>query len=138
MMIMYIMSDYKQENRICRKKTVHYGDGHTEEVQGIKVEDNITKCYYGEVQDSYENNEQNCTNRGHNWARSLSKCFVDMDYSYTAECPLGYQFNGYLYRNDIEYKAGCYKKVDKEVTCRDDFVLTNGYCVKTIDATLEK
>ena len=73
------LSDYNQGTRACGKKTVHYGGGHTEEVQGVKVDAGTTFCYYGEVKDSYESNSANCTSRGHKWANSLSKCFVDMD-----------------------------------------------------------
>lgn len=136
------ISDYVQGTRTCGKKTVHYGGGHTEEVQGVKVEAGTTFCYYGEVKDSYENNQANCTSRGHKWANSLSKCFVDMDQNYITECPLDYQY--YTSAQILEKfgghnNGGCYKKVAKNETCdtANGYVLTAGSCVKTIDATLK-
>ena len=136
------ISDYKQGTRACGKKTVHYGGGHTEEVQGVKVDAGTTFCYYGEVKDSYENNQANCTSRGHKWANSLGKCYVDMDQNYTTECPLDYQY--YTSAQILEKfgghnNGGCYKKVAKNETCdtANGYVLTAGSCVKTIEATLK-
>ena len=98
-------------------------------------------CYYGEVNDSNENNQENCTNSGHKWSNSLNKCFLDMDQNYITECPADYEYydsSNYWELFEVQNNgSGCYKKIAKENGCpSDDFVLTANSCVHTMDATV--
>ena len=132
------LTEYTQGERSCGKKTVHYGGGHTEEVQGVKVEAGTTFCYYGEV-----NSDQNtCTSQGRKWCNSLKKCFIDMDQNYKTVCPSNYELYTsaeILSKFGGHNNGGCYKKYNKEFVCdtSNGYVFITGSCVKTIDATLE-
>ena len=126
--------------RTCGKKTVHFGGGHTEEVQGVLHNgpgNSYTQCYYGLVTDSYENNQSNCTSRSHKWNPGDSKCYVEMDTNYSTACSSPYV---YYSSTDLFNKfgahdgGGCYRSYSKEAKCDSDYTLTNGKCVKTVAA----
>lgn len=131
-------SDFNKGTKACGKKTVNSRNGYID-VQGVKVDEGTMFCYYGEVNDSNENNQENCTNSGHKWSNSLNKCFLDMDQNYITECPADYEYydsSNYWELFEVQNNgSGCYKKIAKENGCpSDDFVLTANSCVHTMDA----
>lgn len=129
-----ILTDYTEGTRECGEKIVNMGGGSTPKVKGIKVDSGTTFCYYGEVSDDQET----CSSRQRTWSNALGKCFIDMDQNYITTCPSSYQ---YYSSSDILNKfgghnnGGCYKIINKTSYCDSDFTLTDGKCLKTIDAT---
>ena len=135
----------KDTQNTCGKTTVHTGGGHTEEVQGELFKMGTNFCFFKQVTDSYENNQSNCTSRGHKWNSSNGKCYYyrgDANQYVTSTCN---HLNGYLYiTNPNQFNGvnglngGCYPTVEKTKYCdKEGFTLTNGKCIKTVDATLE-
>ena len=133
----------KDPTKECGKKTVILPYGHTEEVKGELFQMGTYYCYYKEVTDSYEQqNSSNCTSRSHKWNSKNSRCYYDRDdanVNITNSCNSGYvyignpnQFNGVNGLN-----GGCFPTKDKQPYCDKEYTLSNGKCVKTIDATLK-
>ncbi len=130
------VSDYIKGTRTCGKKIVNMGGGSTPTVDGIKVDAGITYCYYGEVLDDKET----CHARGRSWCNSCNKCYIEMDHNYTITCPEDYQ---YYSSNDILNKfggynnEGCYRKVERLISCEKDFNFENGRCIKTVEPIIQ-
>ena len=134
----------KDTNNTCGKTTVHTGGGHTEEVEGELFKMGTNYCFFKEVTDSYESNQSNCTSRGHYWNSINSKCYYyrgGANEFVTSTCD---HLTGYAYivnPNDYEgvngLNGGCYPLSDKIKYCDDGYTLTNGKCIKTIEATIE-
>lgn len=137
------LTDKVAGTRECGEKIINTGGGHTPKVQGVIYNASFASfCYYGEVTDSYESNQANCTSRGHKWNSAWNKCYYDMDSNYTTACPSGYK---YYSSSDLLTKfgghdgGGCFKVSEKNALCdtSNDYVLTGDKCIKTIDATLQ-
>lgn len=134
----------KDTQASCGKTTVHTGGGHTEEVQGELFKMGTNYCFFKIVTDSYENNQSNCTSRGHFWNSQNSKCYyyrgsANQFVTNTCDHLTGYAYitnpNSYSGVNGLN--GGCYPVSNKKQYCDSDYTLTNGKCIKTVEATLQ-
>ncbi len=134
----------KDSQATCGKTTVHTGGGHTEEVQGELFKMGTNFCFFKVVTDSYENNQSNCTSRGHKWNSQNNKCYYyrgEANEFVTRSCS---HLSGHVLidnPNTFEgvngLNGGCFPISNKTQYCDNDYELTNGKCIKTIDATLQ-
>lgn len=128
----------------CGKTTVHTGGGHTEEVQGELFKMGTNYCFFKQVTDSYENNQSNCTSRGHYWNSENKTCYYyrgSANQFVTSTCDhltnYAYITNPNNYEGVNGLNGGCFPLSDKVKYCDNDYTLTNGKCVKSVDAILE-
>ncbi len=132
------LTEKQAGTRECGKKTVHFGGGHTEEVQGVIYNAPYASfCYYGEVTSVTDKNT--CTSQSRSWNSGNNKCYVEMDSNYTTtSCPNNYKYYSsadLLSKFGAHDGGGCFKVYDAESKCDADFTLISGKCVKTINAT---
>lgn len=134
----------KDTNSTCGSTTVHTGGGHTETVQGEIFKIGTNYCFFKVVTDSYEQNQSNCTSRGHYWNSQNNKCyyyrgganeFVTSTCSHLTNYVHITNPNSYSGVNGLN--GGCFPLSEKTKYCDSDYTLTNGKCVKTINATLK-
>ena len=126
----------------CGTTTVHTGVGHTEQVQGEIFKMGTNYCFFKIVEDSYENNQANCTSRGHKWNSINSKCYYyrgDANQFVTNTCD---HLNGYAlitdpnsYQGVNGLNGGCFPVKDKTYSCESGYTLNGTKCTKTINAT---
>lgn len=100
-------------------------------------------CYYHAI--SQYNTEDACTSKtgaygNFVWRSSNSTCYVT---SQLAEMSCD-NLSGYVYVKDHNtysgvngLNGGCYPTSNKVKYCDSEYTLTNGKCIKTIDATLK-
>ena len=141
-------SDSNAGTRQCKTDTVAIdGKGHTETGKGDYhfVNNSYGKCAYHKWND-YTTKSQceaaNDINHKTVWVSDLNGCYAeDKMNNYETVCTGDYQ---YYSSADLSSKFGihdngkCLRKVAKEKYCdTEGYTLTNGKCIKTIDATLE-
>ncbi len=133
----------KQAEKTCGTKIINKGNGNTPSVQGELFQMGTYYCYYGKVTDTYENNQSNCTSRGHKWNSKNNTCYYDRDdanVNITSSCD---HLSGHVYlANPNTYQGvnglngGCFPLTDKTSYCdTEGYTLSGSNCVKTIDAT---
>ncbi len=133
----------KDSNKECGTKTIIKPYGHTETVKGDLFQIGTYYCFYGIVEDSYEQqNSSNCTSRSHKWNSRNSKCYYDRDdanvnITYTCSDNYAYISNPNQYSGVNGMNGGCFPLSDKIKYCDSEYNLLNNKCVKTIDATLK-
>lgn len=148
-------SDSNSGKRQCKTYTVSIdGKGHTQTVKGdyYVVGNSYGKCAFYKW-DSYKTKEQ-CTaanDQYHKttWVTELNGCYAETyitfpttgESSYETVCASDYQ---YYTTAQLASKFGiqgsnpkCLKKVDKTKYCDAEYTLTNGKCIKTVNATYE-
>lgn len=135
------LSDYSKGTRQCKQETVILDNkGHTYTGRGEYYEVGLGICgYYVWTELT---TQQQCTSAStKNTVWSNNKCYAKtINNNYETVCSGDYQ---YYSSSELSSKfsahnnGGCYKKVDKAKYCDEDYVLTNGKCIKTIDATLK-
>ena len=136
-------SDCSDSWKECGTKTIIKPYGHTETVKGDLFQIGTSYCFYGIVEDSYEQqNSSNCTSRSHKWNSRNSKCYYDRDdanVNITSTCSDNYAYisNPNQYSGVNGMNGGCFPLSDKIKYCDSEYNLLNNKCVKTIDATLK-
>ena len=141
-------SDSNAGNRVCKEDTVSIdGKGHTYTGKGdyYFFGNSYGKCAYYQWK-SYTTQTQ-CEqaydiNHKTTWVNELSGCYAETKMgNYETVCSSDYQ---YYSSSDLSSKFGihdngkCLRKVSKVKYCdTDGYTLSNGKCVKTIDATLK-
>ena len=131
----------KEGDRGCPKKDIHVGSYAGSE-EGEMIFAGTYFCYYHKL--SYNTQEQCESLSGQFgnfvWRPSNNSCYVLRT---TAEMTCD-NLTGYVYiakPNDYSgvngLNGGCYPVSDKVKYCDSDYTLTNGKCIKTINATLK-
>ena len=141
-------SDNNAGTRVCKSDTVAYdGKGHTYTGKGdyYFFGNSYGKCAYYKWS-SYTTKEQcdkaNDIYHKTTWVSELNGCYAETKIgNYETQCSTDYQFYS---STDLSSKFGihdngkCLRKVSKVKYCdTEGYTLTNGKCIKTIDATLK-
>lgn len=127
-----MLDDYTEGIKTCNKLTVTINDTQTDSTGEYYKENGKEYCgYYPQ-----EYSQDDCTDEIGTW--SNNKCYIKIvENNYTTSCSEEYI---YYSVGDLQNKFGmpgnngCYGIFKRIKSCLDDYVLTDGKCIKTIDA----
>lgn len=127
-----MIDDYTEGLKSCNKETVTIDDTSVEANGEYYKEYNEEYCgYYPR-----EFNQNDCTEEVGTWGND--KCYAKIiQNNYTISCSEEYM---YYSNTDLQNKfgisgnSGCYGILKRIKSCLDDYILTDGKCIKTIDA----
>ena len=132
-------SDYNRGIRTCPVKTVQTTASHTETLEGEYFQQGAGYCgYYVYKSLTTKDACESAYDKNTHWANN--KCYAKVIINaYEISCANGYEkyTTDQLAKWNIHDGTLCLRIVDKETTCESGYTLTNGKCIKTIDATLE-
>ena len=127
-----MLDDYTEGLKTCNKTTIIIDDTQIEASGEYYKENNEEYCgYYPQ-----EFSQNDCSEEVGVW--SNNKCYTKViKNNYTTSCSDEYM---YYSNTDLQNKfgisgnSGCYGIFKRIKSCQDDYVLTDGKCIKTIDA----
>ena len=129
-------SDKNTGNRVCPTKTVQTTASHTETVEGEYFSQGAGYCGYYVYKTLQTQADCNAAyDKNTVWANG--KCYAKIVINdYTTVCSDGYEWytTQQLAQWNIHDGGKCIRVVGKESYCDDGFTLTDGKCIKTIDA----